>query len=309
MPELRVGISGWVYPPWRGNFYPRGLPQKLELAYASRWFNALEINGTFYSLQRPSSFQAWYDATPPEFVFALKGGRFVTHLRRLKEPRQGLANYFASGILRLKEKLGPILWQLPPNLSFEEDKFQAFCDLLPRDTKELGRLAKDHAPFLKKRVELEPDAVRPIRHAVEFRHESFLTDRFIDLMRQHNFAVVIADTASKFPSTEDVTADWIYVRLHGSRQMYVSGYTPPEIKAWASRIRTWHRGAEPKDARRIGDRAPRAKTGRDVFTFFDNTDVKQRSPVDARGLAIELGIEPPLTADEVLKELGVKKRK
>jgi uncharacterized protein YecE (DUF72 family) len=306
MAEIRVGISGWTYSPWRGNFFPRGLPQKLELAYASRRFKALEVNGTFYSLQRPSTFQSWYDETPPGFTFALKGGRYITHMRKLKEPRQPLANYLASGILCLREKLGPILWQFPPFLPFIEDRFKAFFDLLPHDTEELARAAKGHAPFLKKRVYLEPEAKRPVRHAVEFRHESFLTDRFTDLLRKHNIALVVADVASKYPTAEDVTADWLYLRLHGSRKLYVSGYSAREIAAWADKVRAWHAGKEPTDARRIDGKAKPAKKGRDVFVFFDNTDVKLRAPVDARRMAERLGIGPSGTVKQVLDELGVK---
>jgi uncharacterized protein YecE (DUF72 family) len=306
MAEIRVGISGWTYAPWRGKFYPDGLTQKLELAYASRRFNALEVNGTFYSLQTPSSFQSWYEATPPGFVFTLKGGRYVTHFRKLKDPRQPLANYFASGLLCLREKLGPILWQFPPFMPFNEDRFKAFLDLLPRDTAGLSRLAKGHAEFLKKRVYLEADAKRPVRHAVEFRHESFLTERFVALLRRHNVALVIADVASKYPTAEDVTADWVYVRLHGSRRLYASGYTPREIEAWAEKLRTWHAGSEPSDARRIGGNTPPARSGRDVFAFFDNTDVKLRAPVDARRMAAELGIGPTETVRQVLDSLGIK---
>lgn len=298
MAEIRVGISGWLYSPWRGNFYPAKLPHKRELAFASRRFSAIEINGTFYSLKRPPVFQNWCDATPPGFVFALKGGRFVTHIRRLREPRQPLANYFASGLLRLREKLGPILWQFPPTMPFDEERFKEFFDLLPRDTLELARLAKAHAPRLKQHVELEPDACRPVRHAVEFRHESFLTDRFVDLMRRHNFALVVADVASKFPTAEDVTADWIYIRLHGSRKLYSSGYSPREIQAWAKKVRAWHKG--------LAKPAPRRKTGRDVFLFFDNTDVKLRAPVDVRRMARELGVGPMTTVRHVLHELGEK---
>jgi uncharacterized protein YecE (DUF72 family) len=306
MAETRIGISGWTYAPWRGNFFPRGLPQKLELAYASRRFSALEVNGTFYSLQRPSTFQAWYDETPPGFVFALKGGRYITHMRKLKEPRQPLANYLASGILCLREKLGPILWQFPPFFPFDEDRFKAFFDLLPHDTVELARIAKRHAPFLKKRVHLEPDAKRAVRHAVEFRHKSFLTDRFTDLLREHDIAVVVADVASKYPTVEDVTADWVYVRLHGSRQLYASGYSPREIASWAAKVRAWHAGGEPADARRISGKAKPAKNGRDVYVFFDNTDVKLRAPVDARRMAETLGVGPTRTMKQVLDDLGVK---
>jgi uncharacterized protein YecE (DUF72 family) len=308
MAEIRVGISGWLYPPWRGNFYPAGLPHRLELSYASRRFNALEVNGTFYSLKRPSNFRAWYDETPPGFIFALKGGRYITHLRKLREPRQPLANFLAQGILCLREKLGPILWQFPPVMPFVEDRFKEFLDLLPHDTVELSRLARHHAPFLKKRVHLEPDANRPVRHAVEFRHESFLTDRFTDFLRSHNVALVVADVASKYPTAEDVTADWVYVRLHGSRQVYASGYSPREIQVWAKKVRTWHKGAEPADARRIGDPIRPAATGREVYVFFDNTDVKLRAPVDARRMAAELGAGPHETPRRVVADLGVRQK-
>lgn len=306
MAEIRVGVSGWLYPPWRGNFYPAGLPHRLELAYASRRFNSLEVNGTFYSLKRPANFRSWYDQTPPGFVFALKGGRYITHMRKLKEPRQPLANFLASGVLCLREKLGPILWQFPPFLQFVEDRFKEFFELLPHDTVELSRLGRYHAPFLKKRVHLEPDAKRPVRHALEFRHESFLTDRFTDLLAQHSIALVVADVASKFPTAEDVTADWVYVRLHGSRQLYASGYSPREIKHWAAKVKAWHAGSEPAKARRIGGRAGPAKGGRDVFVSFDNTDVKLRAPVDARRMAKELGIGPDESVKQVLDDLGVK---
>ena len=306
MAEIRVGISGWTYPPWRGNFYPKGLPQKHELAYASRRFNAIEVNGTFYSLQRPSSYQDWYKSTPPGFVFALKGGRYATHMRKLKEPRQALANYFASGVLALREKLGPILWQFPPFLRFDEGRLRDFVELLPRDTVELARLAQEHDAFLSGRAYLEVDAKRAVRHAIEFRHESFLTDRFVELLREHNVALVVADVASRFPTAEDVTADWVYVRLHGSRQLYVSGYSPREIAAWAAKVRAWNEGREPAEARRIGGASKPAKGGRDVYVFFDNTDVKLRAPVDARRMAKVLGIGPTGTVPGVLKELGVK---
>jgi uncharacterized protein YecE (DUF72 family) len=177
---------------------------------------------------------------------------------------------------------------------------------LPRDTKELAKLAKDHAPFMKKRAYLEVDEVRPVRHAVEFRHESFLTERFTKLLREHNMALVVADVASKFPTAEDVTADWVYVRLHGSRQLYASGYTPREIKTWSEKVKAWHQGGEPAKARRIGGKAPAVKAGRDVFVFFDNTDVKLRAPVDARRMAETLGVGPDDSVAQVLLDLGVK---
>lgn len=308
MADIRIGVSGWTYTPWRGNFYPTGLTQKLELAYAGRRFNALEINGTFYSLQRPSSFQSWYDATPEDFVFTLKGGRYITHMIKLKEPRTALANYLSQGLLCLKEKLGPILWQFPPFLPFHEDRFRAFFDMLPRDTEQLARLAREHAPARKGKVTLDVDRNRPVRHAVEFRHESFLVGPFVKLLREYNIALVVADTASKFPTAEDVTADWVYVRLHGSRSLYTSGYTPTELKAWAKKITAWSRGSEPADARRIGPKARTRKSGRDMFIFFDNTDVKLRAPVDARKLAGLLEVGPTQTPRQVMHDLGVTPR-
>jgi uncharacterized protein YecE (DUF72 family) len=218
MPQVRVGVSGWTYPPWRGNFFPKGLPQSRELAYAARRFNALEINGTHYSLQRPTSFQAWYDQTPPGFLFTVKAGRYITHMRKLRDIERPLANFFASGLLRLREKLGPILWQFPPHFGFDPDRFRAFFDLLPHDTLELARVAGNHDDWLRDRNWLEADAQRPVCHAVEFRHKSFMTEAFVSLLREHNIALVIADVASKFPTAEDITADFTYLRLHGSRR-------------------------------------------------------------------------------------------
>lgn len=316
MPRIYVGISGWTYAPWRGNFYPQGLVQKHELAYASRRFGMLEINGTFYSLQRPSSFGAWYDATPPGFVFSLKGNKFLTHVRRLKDPHEPLASFLASGPLRLREKLGPILWQLPPFMTFDEERLKTFVSLLPHDTEAMARFAKKNAALDADRMWLEVDAKRPVRHAIEFRNQSFVTPKFIDVLREHNVAMVVADAASKFPSGEDVTADWVYVRLHGERVGHESGYTPEEIKAWAAKVRTFAGGGEPTGARRIGPAATptptEVKNGRDVFVAFDNTEIKQRSPVNAREMAEELGVGPRESVSEVLemvsgKTAGVKK--
>lgn len=300
-----IGISGWNYPPWRGNFYPAGLPHGRELAFAARRFNALEVNGTFYSLQRPSTFAMWRAATPPGFVFALKGGRFITHMRKLHEPLAPLANFFASGPLLLGEKLGPILWQFPPQFAFAPERFRAFFDLLPRDTHEAARLARRHDHRVRGRVHLDPLVYRPIRHAVEFRHASFVAHPFVDLLRAHNIALVVADVAGRFPTTDDVTADWMYLRLHGSRQLYVSGYSPREIEAWARRIEAWHSGQEPADARRCAPPLRCRPQPRDVFVFFDNTDVKLRAPVDARRLAERLGVAPKGSVADVLRDMGL----
>jgi uncharacterized protein YecE (DUF72 family) len=303
MATIRIGISGWTYAPWRGRFYPKSLPQRLELAYASRRFNALEINGTFYSLQRPAVFEKWYRESPDVFQFALKGGRYITHMRKLKAPREPLANFLASGVLCLREKLGPILWQFPPFVSFDEDRFRAFFDLLPRDTVELARLARRHGAAVKGRAALDVDRRRPVRHAVEFRHASFLTERFVKLLRSHGIALVVADIASRHPTTEDVTSDFVYVRLHGARQAYVSGYTPRELAAWGKRVTAWHAGGEPPDARRVGPPARARTAGRDVYVFFDNTDVKLRAPVDARRFAEALEVAPAGTPARLAAKL------
>jgi uncharacterized protein YecE (DUF72 family) len=295
MPQTRVGISGWTYGPWRGVFYPKDLPHKRELEYASRQFNSIEINGSFYSLQRPSSFQAWYDATPDGFVFAVKGGRFITHMKKLKDVHTPLANFFASGVLKLKEKLGPVLWQFPPGFAFNEQRFADFFEMLPRTTREAARLARKHDARLDGRSWTRADADRPIRHAVEIRHESFRAPAFIKLLRAHHIALVLADTAGRWPYMEDVTArDFIYVRLHGAEELYVSGYTDSALDWWASRIRAWQCGSEPPDAVRVvpAGRVPTCRAGRDAYVYFDN-DAKVRAPFDALQLAARLSGRAP----------------
>jgi uncharacterized protein YecE (DUF72 family) len=187
--ELRVGISGWRYTGWRGKFYPKGLPQRRELEYASRILNSVEINGSFYSLQLPSSYQRWYSETPDDFVFAMKGSRFITHMKRLRDVKVPLANFFASGLLALREKLGPILWQLPPNLSWNRERLEEFCELLPRDTRSAAKLAKRHDSKLKGRAWV--DVSRPLRYALEIRHKSFLTPDFFNLLREHNIRLCL----------------------------------------------------------------------------------------------------------------------
>lgn len=284
MGELRIGISGWTYPPWRGVFYPEKWPQKRELEYASRQVNSIEINGTFYSLQRPESFEAWREATPEGFVFAVKGGRFITHMRRLKNIEAPLANFFASGVLRLGGKLGPILWQLPPNFVYDRPRLEAFFCLLPRDTEAAAALARRHDERLKGRAWTKAEEKLPLRHAMEVRHSSFENEEFIGLLRDHDIGLVVADTAGKWPFMEDVTSDFVYVRLHGDEKLYVSGYSDGALKGWARKIRAWARGSTPAGAKLAGPR-PRARKGvRDVFVYFDN-DVKVHAPFDAMKLA------------------------
>ncbi len=288
--DYRIGISGWRYPPWRGTFFPGDLPQKDELHYASRQLRSIEINGTFYSLQRPSSFHTWHDQTPDDFVFSVKAPRFITHIRRLKDVGGPIANFFASGVLRLEEKLGPILWQLPPSLPYDSQRLATFFKLLPRDTAEAAKLARKHDAFLSN-AWTKPGGKRSLRHALEVRHASFQTPEFVELARQHDIAIVVADTAGKWPLIEDVTSDFIYVRLHGDEELYVSGYTADALRAWEKKLRIWHRGANLPAAHRLSSPAPSRAQGRDIFVYFDN-DVKVRAPYDAMTLAHRLGVGP-----------------
>lgn len=289
--RIRTGISGWTYRPWRGVYFPKDLPQKKELEYAAHHFASIEINGSFYSLQRPSSYQAWYEAAPRDFVFAVKGSRFITHLRRLKDVRVPLANFFASGVLCLREKLGPLLWQLPPNFRFDRERLVDFFNLLPRDTQAAAKLARKHDARVKGRAWTKADRKRPLRHAMEVRHPSFETEEFIELLREHDIGLVVADTAGKWPFLEDVTSDFIYVRLHGDAELYRSGYTDAALDSWARKVRSWAAGRTPTSAKHIGSRARPKKSGRDVYVYFDN-DAKVHAPFDALSLAHKLGLGP-----------------
>ena len=289
--DTRIGISGWRYGPWRGTFYPKGLAQRRELEFASRQVNSVEINGSFYSLQRPEYFRQWYDETPGDFVFAVKGGRFITHMLKLRNVERPLANFFASGLLRLDEKLGPILWQFPPQTPFIPERFKAFFKLLPRDTEAAALLAKGHDERLKGRSWARTDKKRPIRYAVEIRHTSFETKEWVELLRRHRIAFCLADTAGRWPYAEDMTADFVYARLHGDKELYVSGYGDEALDWWAARLKAWRDGSEPRDARRLLDKHPKPVECRDVYVYFDN-DVKVRAPFDAINLARRLGACP-----------------
>jgi uncharacterized protein YecE (DUF72 family) len=273
MPELRIGISGWTYAPWRNVFFPQGLVQKDELAFASRQVRSIEINGTFYSLQSPKSFAAWHDATPDDFVFAVKAPRFITHIRRLKEVAKPLANFWASGVLRLEAKLGPILWQLPPTLKFDPSLLADFFAQLPRDTAEAGQAAKRHDAHLRGKAWTKTKEDRPLRHALEVRHASFESPEFPKLLKKHRVGLVVADTAGKWPQIEKVTADFVYVRLHGAEKLYTSGYSQAALKSWGRKIADWNRTKA-------------------VYVYFDN-DVKVHAPFDAMTLAHQLGAGPP----------------
>ena len=286
--ELRIGISGWRYAGWRGKFYPDNLAQRRELEFASRSFNSIEINGSFYSLQLPSSYVRWHAETPSGFVFSVKGPRFITHMKKLRDAEKPLGNFFASGVLALREKLGPILWQLPPNLGWNEQRLGEFFELLPRDTAAAARLGKKHDDKLKAKAWLKVDESRPISYALEVRHPTFMVPQFFEQLRRHNVAFVFADTAKKWPYAEDLTADLVYIRLHGAEQLYVSGYSDDEIEWWARRIDLWQRGRQPDDATLIGSTKPGRKA-RSVFVYFDN-DAKVHAPFDAIRLAKRLGL-------------------
>ena len=268
---IRIGISGWRYEPWRGVFYPPGLAQRRELEFCGRHFPSVEINGSFYSLQRPEYYDAWYRETPPGFLFAVKGSRYITHMLRLSHIERPLANFYASGILNLREKLGPFLWQFPQMFHFKPERLEAFFELLPRTTAQALALARRRDARMIGRSRLAIDANRPLRHAVEIRHPSFMNEDFLALLRQHGIGLVVADTAGRWPKMFDVTADFVYVRLHGDKVIYTSGYTSRALDQWAKRIRRWDR------------------LGADVYVYFDN-DVKVRAPYDAQALMRKLGL-------------------
>jgi uncharacterized protein YecE (DUF72 family) len=261
---IRVGISGWRYAGWRGAFYPPGLVQRRELAYAAERLNSIEINGSFYALQRPESYRAWRRETPDDFMFTVKGGRFITHMKKLAGVETALANFFASGMLALGPKLGPFLWQLPPNLGFDAARLSAFFDLLPRTAGEAAEWAGGHDDKVPedRALTTAEDPGQPLRHAVEVRHETFRTPEFYALLRAQRVALVVADTAGKWPFLEEATADFQYVRLHGDAELYASGYSDEALDRWAAKVRRWVAG------------------GQDVFVYFDN-DMKVHAPYDA----------------------------
>jgi uncharacterized protein YecE (DUF72 family) len=264
-PRYRVGISGWRYARWRGVFYPTDLVQRRELEYASRQMDSIEINGSFYSLQRADAWQRWHDQTPDDFVFAVKCPRFISHIKRLRDIEAPLANFFASGALLLRRKLGPLLWQFPPNLAFDKKIWSAFLRLLPKTAAQAASLARKHDHRI--RAAALPDVIarQRLRYAIEVRHESFHDEEFLTLLRRHDVALVTADTAGKYPDFDDVTADFLYLRLHGGEVLYSSGYSDADLKRWIRRIK--------KDA----------GTSRDVYCYFDN-DAKVHAPFDAQRL-------------------------
>lgn len=289
MGKIFVGMSGWTFEGWRGDFYPKGLVQRKELEFASRKVNSIEINGTFYGLQKPASFQKWFDETPEDFLFSVKAPQYITHVRRLKEVAEPAANFFASGLLCLKQKLGPILWQFPPNVMLKDDRFEKFLDLLPHNSKDAARLAKKHSSKMDGRSYTQVDEDFPIRHAFEFRHPSFQNPDFIELLRAHGVAVVFAHSGLKSPYMEDLTADFIYARLHGQEDQFKKGYTKELINWWAERITCWTQGKQPDDAQCISEKKPKSLK-RDAFIYFDN-EAKEYAPHNAIQLADRLELK------------------
>lgn len=261
----RIGISGWRYASWRGDFYPRGLRQADELAYAASRLTAVEVNGSFYSLQRPSSWERWRDAVPDDFEFAVKGPRFVTHMKRLKGGDEPLANFFASGILALGSKLGPIVWQTPAHLPYDPDVVEAFLASLPRSTAEALALAQRRSDRMTGKEYLRIDADRAIRHAFEPRHPSFGSPEFIAAATRHDIAIVIADSAGRWPVIDSVTSGFGYARLHGDTELYTSGYGDAALDRWERWVRT------------------HLEAGRDAYVYFDN-DAAGHAPHDAERL-------------------------
>lgn len=266
-----IGISGYDYKPWRGQFYPEALPAREWLAHASRTFRTIEINGTFYSLKSPPVFERWLAEVPARgFRFAIKGGRFITHNLKLRRVETALGNFFASGVLALGKHTGPFLWQLPATYRFDPERLDTFMKILPRSAKDAEEIARGHDERLRRGALVDAAVDVPYRHAFEVRHESYFTDEFYAILRENDCAWVIGDTAGKFPYAEEVTTDFVYVRLHGSQQLYVSRYSDEELDRWAEKIRGWTRD------------------GRDVYVYFDN-DAKVHAPADALRLIERVG--------------------
>ncbi|QZY28972.1 DUF72 domain-containing protein [Nocardioides coralli] len=271
MAEVHVGVSGWSYDGWRGDFYPDDLPRRRWLAYVAERLTSVELNGSFYSLQRPTTYQRIADDTPDGFPVAVKGGRFITHLRRLGDVGQGLANFFASGVLLLGDGLGPLLWQLPGDFSFDDERVRSFLERLPRDHHAAARLAGRHddkVPDDRAVTSSRTGAV--IRHALEPRHPSFGEPEAVALLREQGVALVASDSPGAWPCFDEDTADFRYVRLHGHTELYASGYSSRSLDTWARKLRAWR------------------EAGQDAYVYFDN-DARGRAPHDAVALIERLG--------------------
>ena len=257
--DIRIGIGGWTFEPWRGTFYPDDLKQKDELSYASRHLTSIEINGSYYSSFKPETWKKWHDETPEGFVFAVKASRFCTNRRVLGEAGESVARFLSQGLVELGPKLGPILWQFAPTKKFDAEDFGAFLALLPAQV----------------------DGVA-LRHTVEVRHDSFCTPEFPALLRRHGVAPVYAKHF-QYPEIADVAADFVYARLQTGSDDVPTAYPPPVLDAWAGRLKTWAAGGEPADLPRADPgHAPEAKP-RDVFAYIIH-EGKVRAPAGAMAL-------------------------
>ena len=266
-----MGVSGWRYPSWRGDFYPHGLAQRRELEYVASRMSSVELNGSFYSLQRPSTYRRIVDETPDDFVVAVKGSRYITHMLQLVGVETALANFFASGVLALGSQLGPLLWQLPARSAYDEQRLTAFFDLLPRTTRAAAELAQRHDDKLAGDRALTECAVdRPVRHVLEPRHDSFGRPESLALLERHDIALAASDNPGDWPCFEERTAGLMYVRLHGHTELYASGYSSHALDRWAEKAQAWR------------------NAGLDVFVYFDN-DSRGRAPHDAVALMQRLG--------------------
>ena len=271
MATIHVGVSGWSYDGWRGDFYPADLPRRRWLAYLAQRVTSVELNGSFYSLQRPSTYRAIVEQTPAGFPVAVKGGRFVTHLRRLRQVEGPLANFFASGVLLLGDRLGPVLWQLPRTLAYDPDLIESFLALLPRDHRAAADLAARHDDKLAEdRAVTVAAASGPLRHVLEPRHQSFGGAEAVAHLRRHDVALVLSDSPGAWPCFDEETTDLRYVRLHGHTDLYASGYAVRSLARWSGRLQEW------------------AGAGRECFVYFDN-DARGRAPHDAVSLLDLLG--------------------
>jgi uncharacterized protein YecE (DUF72 family) len=259
---IRIGIGGWVFEPWRGTFYPEGLPQKRELEHAAAHLGTIEINGTYYGSQKPESFARWRAETPDDFVFSVKGSRYITNRRVLAEAAPSIERFFSGGVMELKEKLGPINWQFMPTKAFDPADFEAFVKLLPRGVDGLA-----------------------IRHAVEVRHDSFRTPEFIDLLRAYGVAAITAGD-SDYPQIADVTAPFVYARIMGTSETESEGYAAADLDRWVQRAWHWSKGVVPDDLQRVAS-APAPTVARDVFLYVIS-GAKIRNPAAAMALTRRL---------------------
>ena len=281
MSTVRIGISGWVYKNWDGVFYPSWVKKSKKLEFASRVFSTIEINGTFYSLQNKKNYEKWYRQTPDDFIFSVKANRYITHIKKLKNVKTSIANFFSSGPLALKEKLGPILWQCPPGLIFEAKKIEDFLKILPKNFKDAIKLCSK-ADIPKKEQYLKYVKNFKIKHALEVRNITFVNSDFINLLRKYNVALVFSDNTGLWPYFEDVTSDFIYIRLHGHSKMYTSRYDQKSLNLWSKKIDSWRKGHQPKNKNTI-TKDKIALKERDVFVYFDN-DKKIFAPSNAMEL-------------------------